>query len=224
MSTRSEILALLKTSGAMSSQDLSKRLGITPMAVKLQLYDLESEGVVCAEPGPRSRGRPSKLWKLTEAADEFFPNSHAALSRDILVGIRKTLGAKALDQVLEARAAEQYERYANELRSCTTLAAKVERLAHLRSEDGYMACVETIDSTITLVENHCPICSAAKECVKLCSGELELFQKALGSKVVVERTEHIVSGARRCVYIIQPRRNAGARSLSTRGVSVRKRS
>jgi predicted ArsR family transcriptional regulator len=81
----------------MSSQDLSKRLGITPMAVKLQLYDLESEGIVCAELGPRSRGRPCKLWKLTAVADELFPNAHAALSHDILVGIRKTLGERALD-------------------------------------------------------------------------------------------------------------------------------
>jgi predicted ArsR family transcriptional regulator len=214
MSTRSEILALLKTSGAMSSQDLSKRLGITPMAVKLQLYDLEAEGVVCAEVGPRSRGRPSKLWKLTEIADQFFPNSHAALSRDILVGIRKTLGEQALDRVLEARAAEQYARYANELRSCITLAEKMTRLAELRSEEGYMACVETIDSQMVLVENHCPICAAAKECVKLCSGELELFQKALGSKLLVERTEHIVSGGRRCVYTVRPNRSEEKTSMS----------
>jgi predicted ArsR family transcriptional regulator len=202
MSTRNDILALLKTSGAMSSQALSKQLGITPMAVKLQLYDLASEGVVSAEQGPSSRGRPSKLWKLTEAADNFFPNSHAALSRDILVGIRKALGEQALDQVLEARANEQHERYSRELRSCQTLSARLERLAELRSEEGYMACIDTIANKTVLIENHCPICTAAKECVKLCSGELELFQRALGDDVLVERTEHIASGARRCVYTI----------------------
>lgn len=204
MSTRNEILALLKTSGATSSQALSKQLGITPMAVKLQLYDLASEGLVSAEQGPSSRGRPSKLWKLTEAADNFFPNSHAALSRDILVGIRKALGEQALDQVLDARASEQHERYSRELQSCQTLSAKLDRLAQLRSEEGYMACIDTIDDKPVLIENHCPICTAAKECLKLCSGELDLFQKALGDEVSVERTEHIASGARRCVYTIQP--------------------
>ncbi len=209
MSTRSEILALLKTAGATSSQNLAKRLGITPMAVKLQLYDLEAERLVCAELGPRSRGRPSKLWKLTEAADQFFPNSHAALSRDILVGIRKTLGEQALDRVLEARAAEQYTRYASELNSCDTLAEKLTRLAELRSEEGYMACVETTDNKLVLVENHCPICAAAKECVKLCNGELELFQRTLGTEFVVERTEHIVSGDRRCVYTVRPNQRGG---------------
>ena len=204
MSTRNEILALLKTSGAMSSQALSKQLGITPMAVKLQLYDLASEGIVRSEPGPRSRGRPSKLWALTEDADNFFPNSHAALSRDILVGIRKALGEQALDQVLDARASEQRQRYSRELQSCQTLSAKLDRLAQLRSEDGYMACIDTIDDQTVLIENHCPICTAAKECLKLCNVELELFQKALGDDVTVERIEHIASGARRCVYTIRP--------------------
>jgi predicted ArsR family transcriptional regulator len=47
-----------------------------------------------------------------------------------------------------------------------------------------MACVEKLATGVRLVENHCPICAAAKECVKLCQGELELFQKALGESVV----------------------------------------
>lgn len=176
------------------------------MAVKLQLYDLASEGLVHADSAPSSRGRPRKLWGLTAAADRLFPDSHAMLSRDILVGIRKALGDKALDRVLEVRATEQLDRYAQELAPCRTLGAKVARLAELRSEEGYMACVEKIGNSIRLVENHCPICAAAKECVKLCQGELELFQKALGESVVVERTEHIVSGARRCTYTIEPRK------------------
>jgi predicted ArsR family transcriptional regulator len=52
MSTRNEILTLLKTSGAISSQALSKKLGIAVMAARLQLYGLASEGVVSAEHGP----------------------------------------------------------------------------------------------------------------------------------------------------------------------------
>lgn len=202
MSTRTQILSMLKTSGALSSQEMAKRFKLTAMAVKLQLYDLESEGIVKSESGPRSRGRPSKLWRLTEAADAFFPNSHAALSRDILSGIRKSLGEDALDQVLGARAAEQHRRYSQELRGMKGLSDQLDRLAELRSEEGYMATVEEINGKLALVENHCPICIAAKECLKLCSGELELFQKALGDGVQIERTEHIASGARRCVYTI----------------------
>jgi predicted ArsR family transcriptional regulator len=51
-----------------------------------------------------------------------------------------------------------------------------------------------------LVENHCPICAAAALSPGLCRAELRAFQEALGPGAHVERTEHIVAGARRCAY------------------------
>lgn len=201
MSTRREIVDILKTQGALTSQALAQHLALTPMAVKLQLYDLEAEGVVKSTvTEAQGRGRPGKVWKLTEKSDSYFPNSHAALSRDILRGIRRTLGEKSLNQVLDARADEQLARYTEELRPLTSLKAKLKRLAELRSEEGYMACVETINGDPTLIENHCPICTAARECVKLCSSELDLFRKLLAPTHTVERTEHIINGSRRCAY------------------------
>jgi predicted ArsR family transcriptional regulator len=54
-----------------------------------------------------------------------------------------------------------------------------------------------------LVENHCPICAAARACHGICSGEPELFQAALGDGVRIQRTEHQLAGARRCTYEIR---------------------
>jgi predicted ArsR family transcriptional regulator len=56
----------------------------------------------------------------------------------------------------------------------------------------------------SLVENHCPICAAARACVGLCDGELRLFQEVLGPRVRIAREEHILAGARRCRYRIEP--------------------
>jgi predicted ArsR family transcriptional regulator len=56
-----------------------------------------------------------------------------------------------------------------------------------------------------LVENHCPICVAAAACTNLCAGELHVFQAVLGEDVAVERTDHILAGARRCAYRISKR-------------------
>ncbi|MFM2651716.1 transcriptional regulator, partial [Vibrio alginolyticus] len=50
---------------------------------------------------------------------------------------------------------------------------------------------------------HCPICKAATRCPSLCQSELSVFQSLLGYDTKVERTEHIISGQRRCVYRIQ---------------------
>jgi predicted ArsR family transcriptional regulator len=65
-------------------------------------------------------------------------------------------------------------------------------MAECRPEgDGYL-----------LIENHCPICVAATVCQGFCRAEREVFERALGRDVSVERTEHIVGGDRRCVYRI----------------------
>ncbi|MEA5564362.1 hypothetical protein [Anabaena sp. UHCC 0399] len=51
-----------------------------------------------------------------------------------------------------------------------------------------------------LIENHCPIYAAATACIGLCKQELMIFQCVLGEYVKVEGEEHILAGARRCVY------------------------
>ena len=48
-----------------------------------------------------------------------------------------------------------------------------------------------------LVENHCPICVAAKTCQGYCRAELDTFRAVLGPDATVERTEHIVQGDRK---------------------------
>jgi predicted ArsR family transcriptional regulator len=68
-----------------------------------------------------------------------------------------------------------------------------------------MAEVEqAADGSLLLVENHCPICAAARECQNFCRSELAVFQRVLGPGASVERAEHLLSGARRCAYRIVP--------------------
>ena len=80
--------------------------------------------------------------------------------------------------------------------------ARLEALARIRSEEGYMAEVrrEPDSDAWLLLEHHCPICAAARVCSGLCRGELSLFQRVLGAGVRVERVSHMLAGADRCAY------------------------
>src|SRR5437667_164453 len=82
------------------------------------------------------------------------------------------------------------------------LGERVERLAEARTREGYMAESQPEGDGYLLVENHCPICAAATTCQGFCRAERDVFEKALGPGVTVERTEHIVGGDRRCAYRI----------------------
>jgi predicted ArsR family transcriptional regulator len=80
----------------------------------------------------------------------------------------------------------------------------VQALVQARSAEGYMAELEPQDDgSLLLIENHCPICAAAKQCQKFCRSELDVFQRVLGPDCSVGRVEHMLAGARRCVYIIK---------------------
>jgi len=75
-------------------------------------------------------------------------------------------------------------------------------LAKIRSAEGYLAEVRRDSETGAwlFVENHCPICAAARLCTGLCREELALFHRVLGRNIKVERLSHILAGAGRCAY------------------------
>lgn len=200
--TRNKILDLLKNDGPSDAGPLARELGITAMAVRQHLYELAAEGLVDSSDRPRGVGRPLKVWSLTGAADKFFPSGYADLTADLIGSMRQAFGEEGLEKIVATRLASQTAAYRARMAGCPTLRAKLDELAVLRSEEGYMAKVEEHDGTYMFLENHCPICAAARICTSLCASELQLFQAALGPGVTVERSEHILAGARRCAYRI----------------------
>jgi predicted ArsR family transcriptional regulator len=202
---RAAVLELLKRQSPVSADTLADQLGITGMAVRQQLQALEERGLITHEVKVRGRGRPVKLWRVTAHADPLFSDSHSLLAVDLLVQMREAFGEKGLDRLLRMRTAEQERLYRVQTDPARTLKAKLEALAKLRTAEGYMAEVRRDSETggWLLVENHCPICSAARVCQGLCREELALFQRVLGY-VKIERLSHIVADAGRCTYRVTP--------------------
>ncbi|MDC0325587.1 transcriptional regulator [bacterium] len=199
--SRRRILEFLKTHGAQDAQVIAGEIGTSAMAVRQHLYGLQKEHLVTFQEESRPIGRPAKLWHLTQEANEFFPDAHAALAQELIASLTKTFGASGLDKLIAQRTEEQITHYQSRLPKRASLQFKLEKLAAIRCEEGYMAEVlKAKDGTPMLVENHCPICSAASVCSGLCQAELDVFQKVLGEKIHIEREEHILSGARRCAY------------------------
>ncbi len=203
-SPANRILILIKTDGPQLAAAIGDALGISGEAARQQLSKMAEEGLV--EPvtlAAAGRGRPRQLWHLTASGNRQFPDGHAELTANLLGTLVEQLGPAALDTVISAREAETLQRYRQELSQAHDLAARVEALAAIRTREGYMAdCWRQADGAFMLVENHCPICAAATACAGFCRSELETFRAVLDAEV--ERSEHILAGARRCAYRITP--------------------
>jgi predicted ArsR family transcriptional regulator len=204
--TRRSIVKLLKSEGPLDAARMGERLGLTPMAVRQHLYELQREKLVTAQERPVPLGRPAKHWQLTREADRLFPDAYAELSVALIDALGDAFGDAGLERVLESRCTRQKADYGRRIAPSLSFEEKLQKLALIRTEEGYMAEVKSErNGSFLLVENHCPICAAANACKGFCMTELELFRSLLGPKVSVERVEHIVNGDRRCAYRIQPR-------------------
>lgn len=198
------VLMALKMHGALSAAELGSRLATTGEACRQQLTRLAEEGLVVAASEARGVGRPTQRWSLTPAAQSRFPDTHAALTVQLLEIIRNSLGEAALDTLISVRETDTRIAYQAALANHASLRDKVAALVGLRTAEGYMAdWREEADGTLVLIENHCPICAAATACRGFCRAELDVFRAVLGPAAEVVRNEHIVAGARRCSYSIR---------------------
>lgn len=197
-------LRILKIKGPQPISVVASELGLTIEGARFHLLKLERDGLIKSETEVKGRGRPKQIWALTALGNSRFPDTHAVLAANIITMIRETLGEEALDKVIENHEQKMHARYTHEVNGITGLEDRLAKLVEIRSNEGYMAGFEKINEGYLLVENHCPICEAAKSCNGFCNAELNIFKSVLGDEVQIERIEHIVKGGRRCAYIINP--------------------
>jgi predicted ArsR family transcriptional regulator len=197
------LLYALKSGGPQTAASLALTLKVTSVAVRQSLERLAGEGLVTHEDRRVSVGRPKRHWMLTEAGHQRFPDRHAVLTLDLIEATSTVFGAEGLDRLIAHREGQMLASYGAALAGLP-LREKVEKLAEMRSTEGYMAEAVEDDEGLLLVENHCPICIAATRCQNFCRSERNIFASVLGPEVTVTRIDHIVAGARRCAYRISP--------------------
>lgn len=202
-----QVLFALKSRGPQPAATVAAACAITPMGAHKQLQDLAAQGLVDAQDEVRGVGRPTRIWCLSEAGHARFPDRHADLALGLIRHTLELLGADALDRLISAREQASEALYLAGMAGKRGLLARLQALAAARSDEGYMARVEIVgrgaSQVLLLIEDHCPICAAARECQGFCRSELALFQRCMGPQVDLRRSEHQLAGARRCVYEVR---------------------
>ncbi|RKN84553.1 helix-turn-helix transcriptional regulator [Paenibacillus ginsengarvi] len=202
--TRRAIINTLKQNGATDAHQLAVQLGVTAMAVRQHLYDLQEKKLVTFTEEPRAMGRPAKMWALTAEANRLFPDGYADLTVSLIDSMKEAFGEEGLEKLLDIRARKQVAEYRKRVPEELPFKEKLLALAEARTAEGYMA--EIMDDGAggyLIVEKHCPICEAAKACSGICKKELDMFQLVLGDEARIARGEHILQGDNRCVYSVQ---------------------
>lgn len=205
--TRMKLLLLIKKSGGMSVDELSRHLGITPMGVRQHLLALEKRGILKFVPKKHGVGRPKFLYVLTQKGSTIFPHSYDRLATDILRHLTKTAGRTMVDTLFKKRKEALLTEKESILPDRTNFRSRVAAMAEILNADGYLVELEETDKDFKIKKFHCPISQVATEFKDPCKYELELYRELLHSEVSRERWQ--VKGDTSCTYVIPKPRTKG---------------
>ena len=202
-STRREIVNILRTAGPLTVGELGDRLGITHVAVRRHLTSLERDGLVTSVQERLPMGRPTRVYSLTDAADELFPKKYGSMTIEVLDFLDQA-GEDLLERFFTNRGNSMVEKYSPEVKPGKTLEDRVARLSEIQMSNGYMAGYEKAeDGSFILKEFNCPVHQVSRKFQQACHHELEFFKTVLGTSNV-ERVECIAKGGGCCRYTIAP--------------------
>jgi predicted ArsR family transcriptional regulator len=204
MKTVDLILQKVKRQGTVTAKQLSVDLNITTMGARQHLLALEEDGILSFHDIKAKVGRPTRHWTLTAKGHAQFTDRHGELAIQFIDAIETLYGNEGVEKITLQREEKALETYQTAMQSGQSLQQKLQILCELRDQEGYMVELEVHPDHFLLIENHCPICQAAKRCPSLCHSEQRIFKQVLKEHAFLERSEHIVSGQRRCVYKISP--------------------
>jgi predicted ArsR family transcriptional regulator len=203
-STRHRVARSILVEGPSTAAALGERLELTPAAVRRHLDQLVEDGAVEArEPraqAHRGRGRPAKLFALTERGREGFDQQYDDLAVQALRFLHETGGDEAVKAFAHQRVAFIEDRF-GEVATAHPELSPVEVLASVLSDEGYAAAVKAMPlAGDQLCQQHCPVSHVAHEFPQLCEAETEAIGKVLGRHV--QRLATIAHGDGVCTTCI----------------------
>ena len=200
--TRARIARLILENGPVTAAGLSTRTGLTPAAVRRHLDHLLADGMIeirtKRRPASRGRGRPAKLFAITDAGRSAFVHAYDDLAASALRFLAEAAGPGAVAEFARRQLADTERRYRPVVEAAGP-DQRVQALAGALSADGYAASASTAPVRSgreragqlggadargeQLCQHHCPVAHVAAEFPQLCEAETEAFARLLGTPV-----------------------------------------
>ncbi len=199
-SKRNQIIMLLKRNNQQSVAQLSKQMGITPMAVRQHLMSLENRGFISYKPKKSGIGRPVFLYSLTDKARDIFPKSYVSFIKEMLSIVEDEGGRKDVEKIfmqMKDRALNLKYRHLMEKKD---LKEKVNALVSVLDAEGLMVELDEKKDTFNIMQFNCLLYGIAGEYPEACEYELKMYQDLLGKDI--KRTVCQADGDSACVYIV----------------------
>jgi len=204
--TRDLVARTILENGPQSAAELAERLNLTPAGIRRHLDRLIAIGLLesrephRANSSLRGRGRPSKVFVITDLGREKFEHSYDDLAVSALRFMANLSERDLVSEFAASRAQDIERRVSKVVSGANSRQKKVTALAEFLTAEGYAAESKGSGSGIQLCQHHCPVAHVASEFPQLCEAETQAFSKVLGTHV--QRLATIALGDGICTTFI----------------------
>jgi predicted ArsR family transcriptional regulator len=213
--TREQVARSILENGPSTAVVLAQRLKLTPAGIRRHLDALVGDGVLEARQPrvdlSRGRGRPSKVFIMSDSGREKFEHSYDDLAVAALKYLALQSGEQSLNAFANARAAEMERTLAIAMENSISASERAEALAIGLTAEGYAGSIMHRPQGEELCQHHCPIAHVAAEFPQLCEAETEALSRLLGTHV--QRLATIAHGDGVCTTYIPNRISLSTTSI-----------
>lgn len=196
---RAEILIKLKHAEPLTAKQLAEQLGVSTNAVRHHLKELEADALVAYGREQRGLGAPTFAYRLSPQGEALFPKRYEQTLTDLLQRVSDKQGRDAAVGMFVEHYDDLTRRLNVELEGVAP-ERRLEAVARVMNDAGYMAEWNGTAGTFRLSEHNCAIRAVAERFPEVCAAEESFLQKVLAA--TVERRTHIMSGCNACEYAI----------------------
>jgi DeoR family suf operon transcriptional repressor len=196
---RGEILLELKRAQPLTARELAVKLGVSANAVRHHLKELEAEALVSYGREQRGVGAPTFAFRLAPEGEALFPKRYEQILTELLDRVSAKQGRDAAVGMFDDLYSDLTRKLQAELAGVAP-EGRLEAVARVMNDAGYMAEVDGRNGAFRLAEHNCAIRSVAERFPEVCAAEAKFLQAVLAA--TVERTTHIVGGCNACEYTI----------------------
>ena len=204
---RDEILRALKIRGDLFASEIASALGMGTSAVRPHRDSLAADELVAVEVVRGGLGRPRYRYRLTTQGHESFQRSYDELATSFVASVRSLGGEEMLDRIFRRHEQDLVQRYGGRMDGLD-FDARMQELARILDECGYMVRLERIEDGYRLTEHNCPVSRVASECGTACESELRFIRSLAAADV--DQVAVSPEGAAHCEYLIRERQVSSA--------------
>jgi predicted ArsR family transcriptional regulator len=197
--SRDRILELLlKSEEPLNVQALSAALGISRNAAHQHVMAMEREGLIERDSAIRTKGRPSRGFRLSAAGRATFPRQYALLAKQLLQELSRHLAPDELGGAMERIGANLAGTLSNGegVRSVPTIAGMMREL-------GYESQAVEGEDGPEIEAHNCVFHDLASADPAICEVDLSLLRSLSGQGV--EHRRCMANGERSCRFAFKPK-------------------